>query len=46
MSRHRLAVLFLKELRETLLRMGGRAEAILEKSLNAVWKHDKAAAAA
>jgi phosphate transport system protein len=34
----------LQELRENLLRMGGLAEAILEKALTAVWKHDKKAA--
>jgi len=31
----------LQELRETLLRMGGLAEAILEKSLLSVWKRDR-----
>jgi phosphate transport system protein len=34
----------LQELRESLLRMGGLAEAILEKSLTAVWKRDRVAA--
>jgi phosphate transport system protein len=34
----------LRELREKLLRMGGLAEAILEKALLAVWKRDRAAA--
>jgi phosphate transport system protein len=34
----------LQELREKLLRMGGLAEAILEKALTAVWKRDRAAA--
>ncbi|MEN8158497.1 MAG: phosphate signaling complex protein PhoU [Myxococcota bacterium] len=34
----------LQELRENLLRMGGLAEAILEKALTAVWKRDRAAA--
>jgi phosphate transport system protein len=33
---------FLKKLREDLLRMGSRAEAILEKSLRAVWERDVA----
>ena len=33
----------LQELRESLLRMGGLAEAILEKALTAVWKRDRAA---
>ncbi|MBW2286911.1 MAG: phosphate signaling complex protein PhoU [Deltaproteobacteria bacterium] len=33
------------ELRETLLRMAGRAEAILEKSLRSVWERDLALAA-
>jgi phosphate transport system protein len=33
------------ELRETLLRMAGRAEAILEKSLRCVWERDAALAA-
>jgi len=30
----------LADLRETLLRMGGRSEAILEKSLRSVWRRD------
>lgn len=34
----------LRELREKLLRMGGLAEAILEKALTAVWRRDRAAA--
>jgi phosphate transport system protein len=34
----------LRELREQLLRMGGLAEAILDKALHAVWKRDRAAA--
>jgi phosphate transport system protein len=34
----------LQDLRESLLRMGGLAEAILEKSLTAVWKRDRVAA--
>jgi phosphate transport system protein len=34
----------LQELRESLLRMGGLAEAILEKALTAVWKRDRVAA--
>jgi phosphate transport system protein len=34
----------LLELRKQLLRMGSLAEAILEKSLSAVWKRDRAAA--
>lgn len=34
----------LQELRESLLRMGGLAEAILEKALTAVWRCDRVAA--
>jgi phosphate transport system protein len=35
----------LKELRELVLRMGSRAEAILDKALRSVWERDGAAAA-